>query len=49
LIIFGLVSFLSKNNNQTDFLKNQNWFKLTGFGSVFLKQKQVQAGLAWFF
>jgi len=35
MIIFGLVRFLSKNSNQTDFFKkNQNQFKPTGFGSV---------------
>jgi len=39
VIIFGSVWFL---------LKNQNWFKPTGFG-LFLGQKTVQTGSALFF
>jgi len=52
MIIFGLIRFLSKKNNQTEFFlkKSQNRFKPTDFSSVcFLEQIPVQTGLALFF
>jgi hypothetical protein len=51
MIIFGLVFIKKKVIKLKFFLKkNQNRFKLTGFGSVrFFGQKPVQTGLAWFF
>jgi hypothetical protein len=60
MIIFGLVQFLLKKSNQTDFFfknpkPNRNRFKPTGFGSVwfsFLGKKPIQTGffgLARFF
>jgi hypothetical protein len=60
VIIFGLVPFLSKKSNQTEYIffkKNRNRFKPTGFGSVrFYMTKtgsnwfaSVFSGLTWFF
>jgi len=48
---FQFSSVFIKKNNQIDFfLKNRNWFKLIGFGSVrFFRIITVQTDLAWFF
>ena len=54
VIIFGSVRFLSKKVTKPNFFfekkpkPNWNRVKPTGFGSVFLGQKPVQTGLAWF-
>jgi hypothetical protein len=50
MIIFGLVRFLSKKSNQTDFFLKKpkpvqtKWFRFSFFG-----QKPVQTGLLGFF
>jgi len=47
--IFWLVFIYKKSNQTVFFFLNQNRFKPTGFGSVFLEQNPIQTGLAWFF
>jgi hypothetical protein len=51
VIIFSSVWFLSQKSNQTDFKKKLKPVQTDRFrfGLVFLEQKPVQTGFAWFF
>jgi hypothetical protein len=50
VIIFGLVRFLSKKVTKPNFfLKNRNWVKPTGFGSIFLGKKRFKPVWLGFF